>query len=345
MHQSIRRVLLLSLMYACSAIAAEHYTITDLGTMGFDGAHATGINSAGTVVGFAETFRLLGRREVRPFIYSRGAMKDLREAVVLAMPKHCALENDVDPVITDANDVLGRLSCGHRKVSTFLYRDGAVTIVPGHVKVASTAGVLLVTDTDARIRRIKVEVDGSLRDLGALDGVKGNATGINSAGEVVGWWPEIFGSKDMANRAWLWSDGRRRDLSFLPYIDDIAINAQGEVIGDAGTYGSEHAFLYSDGTMRDLGTLGGRWSRARAINKSGQIVGLSDTGKHGHAFLWENGAMKDLNDLVVDAVAQFVTLVTADGINDAGVIIANGGDSRLSTGPRAYMLTPLAANP
>jgi hypothetical protein len=35
------------------AVPAERYTITNLGTMGFDEAFATGINPKGTVVGFA----------------------------------------------------------------------------------------------------------------------------------------------------------------------------------------------------------------------------------------------------------------------------------------------------
>jgi probable HAF family extracellular repeat protein len=47
--------------------------------------------------------------------------------------------------------------------------------------------------------------------------------------------------------------------------------------------------------MRDLGTLGGETSVARAINDRGQVLGTSDTATEGqHVFLWADGRMRDL---------------------------------------------------
>ena len=37
----------------------------------------------------------------------------------------------------------------------------------------------------------------------------------------------------------------------------FGVNTSGQVVGDVGTYGNYHAFLYSNGIMTDLGTLGG----------------------------------------------------------------------------------------
>ncbi len=48
-----------------------------------------------------------------------------------------------------------------------------------------------------------------------------------------------------------------------------------------------HAFLWENGVMTDLGTLGGRASYALALNERGHIVGYSSTGTGQYrATLW-----------------------------------------------------------
>jgi probable HAF family extracellular repeat protein len=79
------------------------------------------------------------------------------------------------------------------------------------------------------------------------------------------------------------------------------INNLGQVVGfswtSSGSNG-QHAFLYSGGTMQDLGTLGGNRSWAWGINDGGQVVGEADTSSGDqHAFLYSHGTMTDLGTL------------------------------------------------
>ena len=77
----------------------------------------------------------------------------------------------------------------------------------------------------------------------------------------------------------------------------FAINATGQVAGCCSTVDADHAFVYSDGTLTDLGALSGYPnSEACAINAAGMVVGDSNDPNGGglHAFLWNNGTMSDL---------------------------------------------------
>ena len=121
----------------------------------------------------------------------------------------------------------------------------------------------------------------------------------------------------------------------------FGINASAQVVGYSyTTSGAYHAFLYSNGTMQDLGTLGGYSSSfALGINASGQVVGESTTGNTVfHAFLYSSGSMIDLNSLI--APSSGWTLENAEAVNDNGQIVGYGtyGGNR----SQAFLLTPQA---
>jgi probable HAF family extracellular repeat protein len=126
------------------------------------------------------------------------------------------------------------------------------------------------------------------------------------------------------------------DLGSLGYgvSYGLAINANGQVTGYSYSstaiqvtcppqkYGQPtqcfihpyHAFLYSNGTMTDLGTLGGTYSKGYAINLSGAVVGTAQNTKTGgDSFLWNGKTMVDIGTW------------NARGINDLGEIAGTCG--------------------
>jgi len=67
-----------------------------------------------------------------------------------------------------------------------------------------------------------------------------------------------------------------------------AINDHGQVVGWSDTTAGQHAFVWQNGKMTDLGTQpGGTKSEADALTNKNQIVGWATTksGKK-HAVLW-----------------------------------------------------------
>ena len=139
-----------------------------------------------------------------------------------------------------------------------------------------------------------VEAPGKrMVDLGALAPLsewESQATGINDFGEVVGWFGFNPGS-----RAFLYSNGKATELPDLSsydqggYSSPSRINNEHQIVGTSyDTNGDTRAVLWQNGTITDLGTLGGPLAAAEAINGKGQIVGWAATNTGAADFLDSN---------------------------------------------------------
>lgn len=171
--------------------------------------------------------------------------------------------------------------------------------------------------------------DGIVTDLGTLPGVNNNsgAVWISANGRFIAGssenglidpllgWPE--------GRAVLWTEeGRIIDLGTIEGGNQsfgTGVNNRGQVIGVSTNTTTDpfsmfcfgfgcaatqtRSFLWQDGVMQDLGTLGGPDAFADQINERGQITGSSYTNSTPNSttgipttdpFLWDKGTMVDI---------------------------------------------------
>lgn len=107
------------------------------------------------------------------------------------------------------------------------------------------------------------------------------------------------------------------------------INNNGQIVGYSDTAAGQRAFLYSNGTMTDLGIpAGGYGSYAVDINDSSQVVGVAATADgYQRAFLYNNGAMTD-----VGAYSANYPRSVASAINSIGQIVGEVSPANGTTG-------------
>jgi probable HAF family extracellular repeat protein len=127
------------------------------------------------------------------------------------------------------------------------------------------------------------------------------------------------------------------DLGTLPgggWTYARGINNRGKITGEtfSNTLGSYRAFLYSNGIMTDLGTLGGSGSAGSSINDSGVVTGGAQISNGDyHAFTYSNGVMKDLG-------TSSGTMSWGNGINKIGNVTGYySNDASDNSNSRAFI--------
>jgi probable HAF family extracellular repeat protein len=178
-------------------------------------------------------------------------------------------------------------------------------------------------------------------DIGTLpDGTTSIGISVNNTGQVVGFgnngvpdpFAGFFFPSTTQIRTFLWEHGQLEDIGTLGGPDTVpgpGCNNQrlGVIVGKSFTNFTPNAssgvptqdpFLWDNGTMIDLGNLGGTASEAQCINNRGEVIGKSTLPGDlvTHAFLWRNGRMQDLGTLGGDNSQ-------AIWINDAGEIVGS----------------------
>ncbi len=111
----------------------------------------------------------------------------------------------------------------------------------------------------------------------------------------------------------------------------LAISSNNAIAGqietgqeDADGFTIYHAFVWRNGVLTELPTLGGPSARALGVNSNGDVVGESQREESGayHAFLWRNNQMIDLGQVLGAEEAS-----AALGINDVGQVVGTLGHS------------------
>jgi probable HAF family extracellular repeat protein len=97
------------------------------------------------------------------------------------------------------------------------------------------------------------------------------------------------------------------------------VNKAGAVVGTSyDAQGNFHPFIWKDGKMSALQTLGGTWGEGYAINNKLQTTGIGYTkgNAEAHAFLCGGGKCTDLGTLQGPLFTSW-----GFGINDSGVVV------------------------
>jgi probable HAF family extracellular repeat protein len=171
--------------------------------------------------------------------------------------------------------------------------------------------------------------NGGITPLGTLGGSSSGGNAVNNLGQAVGC--ASTGEPDpffgVTQHAVVWQNGIAHDLKTLGGSNSCAIyiNNGGQIAGMSSTNSVANPttqlptidpVLWENGTIKDLGTLGGVFGGVAGINNSGQVAGNSDLEGDQTAlgFFWNQGVLTPIPSLGG-------SFGFASSLNDSGAVV------------------------
>jgi probable HAF family extracellular repeat protein len=319
---------LLTLLTSLPLVAQPAYTIQRI--QGLQDSFVVRISDAGHIVG--------GRS-----VWYQGTLTD-----VGGLGGNSTFVEDVNA----SGQVVGRSTEANGYMRAFVWENGTMTPLPnlggeeGFATAINNAGQIIgYTDnipggSVGGHRATFWSSSHVAMDIGTVSPDNASrALALNQLGGVAGVSLPGVGSA-FGNDAFYWNGS-----SITPFIlnrdpfqfDVKGINDLGQIVGRLNSTG----YVWQNGVLTDLGTLGGSSSLANSINNAGQIVGRSAIAAGpAHAFIYASGQMLDLNSLVAD-LSDWESLNIAYDINEHGQIVGTGR-YRGSVANEVFLLTPIA---
>lgn len=311
--------------------------VKNLGNFGGTFNEVLDINSAGHVVGHAES----AGGSFHAFHWNRNKLIDLG---TLGGNESTAYS------INGSGQVTGRADISVYDFHAFFWNGTTLQDI-GTLGGSSSYGIAI--NNAGHITGQSETSDGALhaffwngqemQDLGTLGGDFSAPFAINSSSQVAGW----SETADGEHHAFFWDGTQMMDLGTLggPSSQVLAMNNLGHATGVAQSVRGVYRAFYWDGTeMSGLGTLAGRRTVGIAINDSGQVIGTADiTLDRQRPFYSNRGAlMVDIDEIIdpSDPLRPCVTITQASDINNRGQIAAMG-NNQCSGYTGGYLLTPL----
>jgi probable HAF family extracellular repeat protein len=320
------------------APTAKPYSIQDLGELpNIADDVSAAINSKGEVAFWSKV-----GQNIHAVIWKNNQITDIGTQV--------GYRNSIAHALNSKGDVVGWMNTSNNPVDS-LSTTRAFIVSKKRMRILDTLGgkngrVLAINDSGAAVgdaqlassdRHAFVTQNNTLKDLGTLPaGTFSDAFAISNTGIIAG----VADTDGKRKHAVEWIDTKIIDLGALPGGTDScarAVNDKGQVVGYSEMPDGYHAFLYTNGAMQDLGTLGSDPSMASAINSQGDVVGRSALKGYGHhAFIWSGGQITDLNTRISQDSGWILS--GAYSINDKGQIVCTAYKKGLST--HLILLTP-----